>query len=338
VGFGENNLFGENKKLLLYGQVATGDSFFIGAYVDPSIKGTRFKWQLDAYLLSTRSIEYAAPSRFLDSPKAVRTSRLNYFNAGLVGGINLFHDASLELRVRGAKVFYDDVALAAGAEPAEVTGDPSTPADAIPEPGQEGYDVSGQLIIDYDRRANWYGISHGDRYLISVERALTDLGSDFDYWHARVYFQRARRYYSRHNLIVKSQLAYGRDLPFQQEFTSGGTDLRGYLNQHFRGDFRAALNAEYSMPLLSIKGVALRVLGFVDSTYTAFLDIEDTDTFRSYLPGHGKLGLTPFKNTVGVGTRLYVRQIVLPLLGIDVGYGLERGDYEVYLAIGLTDL
>ena len=31
VGFGENNLFGENQKLLLYGQIATGDSFFIGA-------------------------------------------------------------------------------------------------------------------------------------------------------------------------------------------------------------------------------------------------------------------------------------------------------------------
>jgi len=28
---------------------------------------------------------------------------------------------------------------------------------------------------------------------------------------------------------------------------------------------------------------------------------------------------------------------VIPLLGLDIGYGLERGDYEVYLAIGLTD-
>ena len=35
IGFGENNLFGQNQKLLLYGQIATGDSFFIGAWVDP---------------------------------------------------------------------------------------------------------------------------------------------------------------------------------------------------------------------------------------------------------------------------------------------------------------
>ena len=41
VGFGENNLFGLNQKLLLYAQVATGDSFFIGAWVIPSIGGSR---------------------------------------------------------------------------------------------------------------------------------------------------------------------------------------------------------------------------------------------------------------------------------------------------------
>ena len=48
-------------------------------------------------------------------------------------------------------------------------------------------------------------------------------------------------------------------------------------------------------------------------------------------------GLAGFKNSVGVGTRLYLRQIVLPLLGLDFGYGLEARDYEIYLAVGLTD-
>jgi outer membrane protein assembly factor BamA len=57
IGFGENNLFGENKKLLLYGQVATGDSFFIGAYVDPSIGGTPVNWAADVFLRYERVIE-----------------------------------------------------------------------------------------------------------------------------------------------------------------------------------------------------------------------------------------------------------------------------------------
>src|SRR5678815_36744 len=32
LGFGENNLFGLNQKLLLYAQSASGDTFFIGAW------------------------------------------------------------------------------------------------------------------------------------------------------------------------------------------------------------------------------------------------------------------------------------------------------------------
>ena len=66
IGFGENNLFGLNQKLLLYAQIATGDSFFIGAWVIPSIGGSRFYAQLDTYDKTSRNIEYAAPTRYLD--------------------------------------------------------------------------------------------------------------------------------------------------------------------------------------------------------------------------------------------------------------------------------
>jgi len=58
---------------------------------------------------------------------------------------------------------------------------------------------------------------------------------------------------------------------------------------------------------------------------------------RNYLPNSEARGLKPFKNSVGVGTRLFLRQIVLPLLGLDFGYGLEARDLQIYLAIGLTD-
>ncbi len=336
LGFGENNLFGENKKLLVYGQIATGDSFFIAGYIDPSIRGTRFKWQADLYLKRERSIEYASPDEFLSKPKELRLSKMNYLNAGVVVGINLFRGAAMDVRLRGAKVSFDSVTLAEGADLMEVTGDPSI--TELPAPGEEGWDVSTELRLDYDRRANWYGVSQGSRYRINLGKALPELSSDFDYWYANVRFEHAARYFSSHNLIVKLRAAYGRDLPFQQEFMAGGTAQRGYKNNQFRGDTLASANLEYSFQLFQIKGVALRLLGFYDSSYAAFLDTDETDVQRHYLPGHDELGLAPFKNTVGVGTRLYIRQIVLPLLGLDVGWGLERGDYEIYLAIGLTDL
>jgi hypothetical protein len=64
---------------------------------------------------------------------------------------------------------------------------------------------------------------------------------------------------------------------------------------------------------------------------------QNEDARRHYLPASDARGLSPFKNSVGLGTRLYLRQIVLPLLGLDFGYGLEARDYQIYLAIGLTD-
>jgi hypothetical protein len=257
--------------------------------------------------------------------------------------VKLFRGAGFDVRLRGAKVFYDDTQLAEGAQVSDVTTDPAATPETIPGPGAEGYDVSTEILLDYDTRANWYGISQGNRYRLSYERALPQIGSDFDYWYATARYERARKYFERHNLILRAMVGYGRDLPFQQEYSAGGTDLRGFKNDQFRGDLKAAMNIEYSMPLITIKGVALRLLGFADSSYTTFLDAEPAvDTFRNYLPGQGDGSiedkLAPFKNTVGLGTRIYVRQLVLPLLGLDVGYGIERKDWEIYLAIGLTDM
>jgi len=344
LGFGENNLFGENKKLLLYGQVATGDSFFIGAYVDPSIRGTRWSWQYDVFLRRERVIEYAPPREFLTDPQPVRRSKLNYLNNGLKLGIHVFRTASLELRVRGAYVSYDDVTLDDGATLDQIgpaSGsyiDFTGPVDAthIPPPGGKGWDLSSEVILGYDGTANWYGITSGDLYRFSVERALPEVGSEFEYIYGSAQYVRARKYFSRHNLVLKTFAGYGKNLPFQQEYTSGGPDLRGYKNRQLRGNLRAAATAEYSVPVFTIKGLAFRLLGFVDSSYTAFVKTDDVAAQRNYLPYNEGKGLAPWKNTVGVGTRLYVRQIVLPLLGLDLGYGLERHATEVYFAVGLT--
>ncbi len=344
LGFGENNLFGENKKLLLYAQLATGDSFFIGAYVDPAIAGSRFSWQYDVFLRRERVIEYAPPREMVSELLPVRQSKINYLNNGIKVGMHVARTAFLHARLRGAYVFYDNVFLLSGATPQDAGADAAgnytdfegNVTTTPPAPGGEGWDVSTELILSYDGTANWYGITHGDYYKLSVERALPELGSDFDYIYGSAQYVRARKFFSRHNFIVKTFAGYGRDMPFQQEWTSGGTDLRGYKNRQLRGNLRTALNLEYSVPLLTIKGVALRLLAFTDSTYTAFVKTDDARARRNYLPFNQHKGLAPWRNTVGVGTRIYVRQIVLPLLGLDLGYGLERNEYEIYFAVGLT--
>jgi outer membrane protein assembly factor BamA len=142
----------------------------------------------------------------------------------------------------------------------------------------------------------------------------------------------------RHNLVVKASFNIGHDLPFQQELVMGGTSMRGYLNNQFRGDLRVTGNLEYSLPLFTVAGLSIRGLGFFDSGYLTFRDASNDE--RNYLPSSARsdnTALAPFKNSVGVGTRFYLRQIVLPLLGLDFGYGLEARDLQIYLAIGLTD-
>ena len=114
--------------------------------------------------------------------------------------------------------------------------------------------------------------------------------------------------------------------------------MRGYANSQVRGDVYGLVNVEYSVPVFTIKGFSVRGLAFFDSGYTTFLTTSNPD--RNYLPNARRDqqgALAPFKNSVGVGTRLYLRQIVLPLLGLDFGYGLEARDFQIYLAIGLTD-
>jgi len=179
-------------------------------------------------------------------------------------------------------------------------------------------------------------VQSGHRYKLTFEQALPALGSDFDYWIGTLDVFKAIKILDRHNFIAKANVAYGHNLPFQQELKTGGTSMRGYLNDEFRGNFRTLVNLEYSVPVFTIKGFGVRALAFWDSAYTTFTKTSDNPS-RNYLADPQVRGLDGFKNSVGVGTRFYLRQIVLPLLGLDFGYGLEARDFQIYLAIGLTD-
>jgi outer membrane protein insertion porin family len=357
VGFGENNLFGEGKKLLMYGQIATGESFFVGAYVDPNIAGSaRFHWQADVFLRSARIIEYEPPQSWFGDPKPLRTSRMNYLNGGVRFGVNLWKRhpiVSLDGRLRGAHVGFSSVEkggpgdfdndLTADPPIEEITGDPTS--TTVPKPGAEGWDISSEVSLGFDTRANWYGVQTGSRLKLAFERSLPALGSDFDYWLANVHFDISKKFLARHNLVIRADAGYGRNIPFQQEYLVGGTQMRGWKNNQFHGNLRFQVNTEYSVPLFTIRGLGFRALAFWDSAYITFTRAgaqAELDSQRDYLPestwdNSGRKALAPFKNSVGGGIRLFLRQIVIPLLGLDFGYGIERKSYEVYIAIGLTD-
>jgi outer membrane protein insertion porin family len=349
-GFAEANVWGENKKLLLYGQYATADSFFIAGYVDPSIRGTPFKWQIDTFLRREDVTEYSIPASLSDTAiLPVRTSTLRYLNGGIKFGVNLFRGVSLDVRLRGAHVKFTEARLADGVTCADAVHPDDVSAEAqrcsetnrnAPEPGDEGIDVSSDWSLQIDRWANWYGIHTGFKLRASYEQAEPALGSDFDYWYAGLSGQRGSRGHllANDNLIVKIGVGFGADIPFQHEYTSGGVGLRGFRNREFRGDFKAKSTVEYSIPMVTIGSLSFRALAFYDTAYTDYLDREiAADTFRRYLPDPASR-LGPWRNGFGGGVRVYFRSIVIPLLGFDVGYGLPGGETRTYFAIGLTEL
>ena len=356
IGFGENNLFGQNQKLLLYGQIATGDSFFVAAWVIPSIASTRFSMQIDTYIKSARNIEYKTPQSYEVSGDMdvipVRESRIHYYNFGLKGGLEFWRGINLATRIRGAWVAFPDVKLITeeGATINDV-GAGLDPLLAPPPPGDNGWDLSNEWSLTIDKRANWYGIQDGFKYQYSFEYSIPKL-STFNYWMTYLSGMKAWKILERHNLVTKQIVSFGHNLPFQQEFQTGGTSMRGWLNNQFRGNLRWIGNIEYSVPVFTIKGFSVRALAFWDSAYTTFTETHgqnldgtpsadgsgyDPVAHRHYLPNPQVRGFDGFKNSVGIGTRFYLRQIVLPLLGLDFGYGLEARDFQIYLAIGLTD-
>jgi hypothetical protein len=275
---------------------------------------------------------------------------------------------SVDARLRGAHVSFTDPTIGLGVDETDI--DPSLTSGCLadescelPKPGAEGFDVSWEGTLKFDRRANWYGIQTGSLIKLTYEQGLPNLGSDFEYKYASGSLQLMRKFFSKHNLISKSRVAWGNDVPFQHEYVSGGTTLRGYKGSQFRGDLKLSENLEYSVQLLNIKGLALRALVFGDFAYTKFVnpysvgddcgdgsvDINGQSLCRHYLPGSfdiddfamesgGSETFRFLRTSFGVGTRIYIRQIVLPLLGLDLGYSPESGGYEVYFAIGLTDL
>lgn len=335
VGYGENNLFGENQKLLLYGQLATtgGDSFFIGAWVIPSIHGSRFYAQLDTWLKRSQAIEYTPARNYTDIPVPVRQSILDYLNAGAKLGVDLFWGLKLDARLRGARVSYGR-SSALGPDPEKYGVDPARPG----KPGKDGWDVSNEISLAIDHHADWFGVRTGYRYQASYEYAVPELGSDFHYQIYNLSLWKGAQVFERHNLTAQLNVNVGHHLPFQQEFTMGGNTMRGYLNNQFRGDLHVVANVEYSLPLFSLFGLSVRGLGFLDSGYTTFQTTDNPE--RNYLPNSAfgdSTSRAPFKNSVGVGTRLFLQQVVIPLLGVDLGYGLEARDVQVYLAVGLTN-
>jgi outer membrane protein assembly factor BamA len=317
AGYVENDFRGTGQKYLLYGQIGTQTSLFFGTFLVPSYHGTKLTWRTDLYAYRRRIREYENPP---DDPRSVaiaRTTMATYLSVGALIGWNFLWWLVGDLRLRAAHLAFRD---------ARDAGD-----QVVAPPEKDGWDITLQMHLTLDHRHHRYGVTWGSYVQLHLEPSIPGLGYQYQYALLRAYH--SWRLFEEDELELRAIVNGGRHLPLHEEVTLGGVgDLRGYNVDQFRGDTRAVVRGEYSIPLFKWRFLAFRAIGFIDAGYVGF---HSRRSDRDYLPN--QLSNSYVRSDAGTGLRIYLNNLVLPLLGLDFGYGFEGHSPEVYFEVGLTD-
>ncbi|HEY2746536.1 MAG TPA: polymerase, partial [Polyangia bacterium] len=158
----------------------------------------------------------------------------------------------------------------------------------------------------------------------------------------------AWRFFKEHNLLLKLGADIFFDPPFKMEVETGGALMRGLAFRQYRGDTDVRATLEYILPLFTVYGLSVRMIGFYDTNLTWFRSLPDQasptarfvtrgSTWRDFLPDTPSgVVRDSWHNGLGGGLRFYLRGVILPLLGVDFAYGLEGNEFQWYLSIGST--
>ncbi len=294
--FGESNLFGSNKKTLLAVNAGNKISQVFFVYKDSYLFDTNYCFRLDALWRKDHVPVYRGD---------LKTGEVVITDAGAVvyPGYKWTPNITTLLAIDYRRVWVKW-------------------SDAFSPLPSEGHDLAVRFEFIYDSLKRRNARLHGTKLRAAFEFSDPRLGSDFQYNKQLVELQQAfligRYFYA----ITAFEGKMGRSLPFHKEFTLGGTALRGYSDRQFRGDTYIRLKNEFYYPIVDTRSFSVKGLVFFDSGLL-------------YRDSEG-LNRDNFNNGAGGGIRFFLKEVVAPFFGFDVGYGIERGDYSVYLALGLV--
>ncbi len=333
VLYAESNLWGRSKKFATALQISTAESGLFVGFLDPNLFGwPPLRLSLEGQLRSDR-VEEFRPGASQEVPEVVRRTRLN--SASAAGELS----AMIAERVRvGARY---RVMLIDAQEPSQ---DMPVTEPAF-EPGSAQRDTSLRLMVGVDTRQNLHAVMEGLNIEGSLELSNPGVGSHFRYRRFGLLYRHGVRFFEEHNLVLRGETVTGTDLPFHQEFVAGANSLRGFLYRQFRGDTRLSFTAEYHFPLFTIRSLSFRGVGFSDTGLLMWRSLPEDRLLRDingrvvrgYLPeSEGGLGNATVAQGVGVGLRLFLRSVVLPLVGVDVAYGVNSGEFRFYLVAGVN--
>ena len=346
--FVHGNLFGSGKQLLLGGRIAKIDSGAVLAYRDPSLFGSWIYWQLQGVAQRLVIPEYDNTLLgSLGDPFEFRETHLMSFGVEPAIGVAWFRRVKTQVAWHLEQVGLDHGSVF-----------PEEPHMPLLDATAAGTIGVAKLALSFDFRAREFAVMTGAALSGSLDYATPDLGSDFTYWKAGVSWEHGIRVFKSHNLVYSLGAVAGHNLPFFVENTAGGTNLRGYLFQQFRGDTQGMAKVEYHFPLFSLGSLDVRGLAFYDGAAIWYRDIPDTTTVvgpdgayylerttkdkRTFPLTPDGVPLTPFgfdwkdsiHNAVGGGVRFFLRSVAVPLVGFDAGYGIEARSWRFILIVG----
>src|SRR5450432_2786117 len=345
--FVHGNLFGRGKQLVLGARLATIDSGATVAYRDPSLFGPWMYWQLQGLVQRQVIPEYDSYSGggTLAKPLEIRETRLLSYGFEPAIGIAWFRRVKTQVAWHLEKFGYFD----SGSDDPNMSP-PSVPLTQATAPGTIGL---GRAALMFDFRAREFAVMTGGSLGVALDYAGRQFGSDFTYWRAGVGWEQGIKIFRSHNFIYGAGTTVGYNLPFWTENTAGGSNLRGYLGQQFRGDTQVWGKAEYHFPLFSIGSLDFRALGFYDMQAIWFrtlpasgpigpdaggysYNVRDTPDQRAF-PTTLQQGFSfgqSVHDDVGAGLRFFLRSVAVPLVGFDAGYGIEARNWQFILVVG----
>ena len=360
--FVHGNLFGRGKQLLLGARLAQIDSGALVAYRDPSLFGTWMYWQLTGLVQRNVIPEYQNSGMTplgiatLASPFEFRETRLFSYGFEPAFGIAWMRRVKTQVAWHLEKFSY----FGAGPNPANPTMQsgsdlPSDPSIHLVPATKVGTSGFGRAVLSFDFRAREFAVMTGQALSGSLDIGSSSFGSDFTFWRAGASWEQGIKFFRSHNLIYSVGAAAGHNVPFWNENNAGGSNLRGYLGQQFRGDTQFGGKLEYHFPLFSISSLDFRALAFYDVQAVWFRDAPTgTPVYGSSDAGYGAAYIqrntsdgrtfptalpygfdsSAIHNDVGVGLRFFLRSVAVPLVGVDFGYGIEAAHWQFIIVVG----
>ncbi len=348
LAYAHNNVLGRGIKALLFGNYTTAEKMLLGVWLDPSIRNTPFYYRVDVLLRRDSIVEYAAGR--LGNPRVSRITDVDTVGAGVQFGVVLKRRFHIDVRL---KLYYDWIRTPECFN--TVNQDFSGTPDVVGaqggycrKPSSQGWDNTITTSIGWDGRSKVNGVQKGLQLTATWQYGATWLGDNWNYHLLNFSGVYAFKFFKEHNLILRAGGDVNFDPPFKLEVEAGSLDytLRGSVYRQFRGDSSAHATVEYIAPLFTVLGLSVRAIGFFDTNLTWFRNlpaqtapdsrlIEYGNGFRNYLPDTPSgVVRQSWNNGVGLGIRMYLRGVVLPLIGFDVAYGIEPNTFRYYLAIG----